>query len=191
MRVSLEGDAAAVASHDLADPVTVAATGGSATVNVHVEAPTWAEFDRVEIYVNSDPACVSQFTTLGLLIKNCAVTPDLVLDAGTDFTVSSTTGVSGFGTRLEADISEVIAVTEDTWVIAVARGTDGVSTPLFPMNPSDLDPDVNLTLADLTDGGGSPPWNLGELGAMATGFSNPLYLDFENDGLCHGGVACP
>jgi hypothetical protein len=191
MRVELEGDGGATASHELADLLTVNATGGSATVNVHLEAPTWAEFDRVEIYANSNPSCVSQFTTLALVIENCAVAPAVTLDAGIDFTVTSSVGVSGFGTRLEADISEVIAVTEDTWVIVVARGTDGVSAPLFPMNPLDLDEGANASLSDLTDAGGAIPWNLGELGALATAFSNPLYLDREGDGFCHGGVACP
>ena len=74
------------------------------------------------------------------------------------------------------------------------RGTDGVSKPIFPMNPQDLKQTpatLNDTLGELTDGGVAPPWNLNEEGNLATAFANPLYLDFENDGLCHGGVTCP
>ena len=32
----------------------VRATGGAATVTVEVQSPTWAEFDTVEYYVNSE-----------------------------------------------------------------------------------------------------------------------------------------
>jgi len=64
---------------------------------------------------------------------------------------------------------------------------------LFPVNPAELEHDTftNVSLAQLTDSASSPPWNLGEGGIMATAFSNPLFFDFENDGLCHGGSACP
>jgi len=50
---------------------------------------------------------------------------------------------------------------------------------------------VNATLGQLTDSASSPPWNLGENGALATAFSNPLFFDFENDGFCNGGSICP
>jgi len=73
----------------------------------------------------------------------------------------------------------------------VARGTDGVSKPLFPVNPSDIRESTNKTLAALTDNGAAPPWNLGEDGQLSMAFSNPLFFDFEDDGLCHGGTACP
>ncbi|MFQ5351936.1 MAG: hypothetical protein ACE5D3_02555, partial [Candidatus Binatia bacterium] len=216
MRVSLVGDGGATASHDLADPLTVPATGGSASVNIHIESATWAEFDTVEIYTNSVPTCESGFNFMGVVDRECDISPAVTLHAGTDFAVSAVTGVSGSGSRLVADISQPLTVSADTWVIVVARGTDGVSHPLFPVIPVDLtnlrcvggfnpgDPcevngdclfgscqSLNPTVADLTDSGVSPPWNLGEEGVMATAFSNPLFLDFENDQLCHGGTACP
>jgi hypothetical protein len=113
-----------------------------------------------------------------------------------------------------ADVTEQLTITADTWVIVVARGTDGVSEPLFPMSPQDLtvrqcnslgndgaacsvNADcifgtcVNTSLAELTDNGTSPPWNVNEDGQLATAFSNPLFFDFEPDGNCHGGTPCP
>jgi len=191
MRVSLTGDSGATASHALGDPLTVPATLGSGTVNVHVEAPPYAEFDTIEIYTNSAPTCVPEFTFFGLLNPVCDVAPDVVLQSGVDFTVSSATGVSGFGTRLVADVSQPLTVSSDTWVIVIARGTDGVSKPLFPFNPKDLLESSNTSLAALTDAGASPPWNLGEDGQLAMAFSNPLFFDFDGDGFCHGGTACP
>jgi hypothetical protein len=44
----------------------------------------------------------------------------------------------------------------ETWVVVLVRGTDGVSRPLWPLNPLDLPASGNRTLDDLVDG------NLGE-----------------------------
>jgi hypothetical protein len=173
--------------------MTAPATLATGDVNIHVEAPTWAQYDRIEIYTNSSPACVSEFSFLGTVDRACDVTPDVVLNKGVDFTAPTSAGVSGFGLRQVTDVTETIAVGEDTWVIVVVRGTDGVSRPLFPMNPQDLEHTtfVNTNLNQLTDNGVSPPWNLNDDGALATAFTNPLFFDFENDGLCHGGATCP
>jgi hypothetical protein len=61
-------------------------------------------------------------------------------------------------------------------VVAVARGTPGISRPLFPVLPFSLRADGNDTLAGLTDG------NLGEGGETALAFTNPLYVDVGADG---------
>jgi hypothetical protein len=74
-------------------------------------------------------------------------------------------------------------ITEDTWVVAIASGTDGVSEPLFPVLPADLAQGGNTTLTDLTDG------NLGEEGTMAFAFTNPIYIDVDNDGWTPPGVS--
>ena len=55
---------------------------------------------------------------------------------------------------------------------AIARGTDGVSEPLFPVLPESLSSSTNTTLADLTDG------NLAEGGTPAFAFTNPLFIDY-------------
>ncbi len=193
VRVELEGDGGATASHAIGDPMTAPATLATGDINIHVEAPTWAQYDRIEIYTNSSPACVSEFSFLGTVDRACDVTPDVVLNKGVDFTAPTSAGVSGFGLRQVTDVTETIAVSEDTWVIVVVRGTDGVSRPLFPMNPQDLEHTtfVNTNLNQLTDNGVPPPWNLNDDGALATAFTNPLFFDFENDGLCHGGTTCP
>ena len=63
----------------------------------------------------------------------------------------------------------------DSWVIILVRGTDGVSHPRFPVNPASIRRTGNTTLANLTDG------NLGEDGVLALGFTNPIYIDANND----------
>lgn len=193
LRVELENGTAQTASHALGDSRTVAYSGGGAdTINLHIEAPTWAEYDTIDIYMNSTPDCESEWTFFGVInpSKCDTVTPTQTLTKGVDFNVTTPAGVSGFGTRQVTDVSVPVTITGDTWVVVVVRGTDGVSKPLFPMQPQDLDTSGNATLSDLTDGGGPLPWNLGEQGALALAYSNPLFFD-DGDNLCHGGTACP
>jgi hypothetical protein len=73
-------------------------------------------------------------------------------------------------------------LTEDSWVVVLVRGTPGVSRPLFPVLPYNIDPATNTTLADLVDG------NLGEGGEPALAFSNPLYVDVDGGGWTPPGV---
>ena len=86
---------------------------------------------------------------------------------------------------------------QDTWVIVPVRGTDNVSQPLFPVIPNSLVarhvrttvPVVhdqravpsstctvtNQTLAEFTDG------NLNQCGVLALAFSNPLFIDVNQN----------
>jgi hypothetical protein len=66
---------------------------------------------------------------------------------------------------------------QDTWIVALVRGTDGVSPPLFPVVPNDITQGANSTLADLLDG------NLGEEGILALAFTNPLFVDVDGNGV--------
>ena len=148
--------------------------------------------------MNSTPSCKSEWTFFGVVNpSHCeTVTPQKVLTKAavadsSHFTISTPVGVSGFGNRQVTNVSVPLTVAADSWVVVVARGTDGVSKPLFPIEPQDLQETGNTTLSDLTDGGGSPPWNLGEAGAMALTYSNPLFFDAGGDAVCIGGATCP
>jgi hypothetical protein len=198
MRVELENGAAQTASHAVGDDMTVTYSGGGAdSINLHIEAPTWAEYDTIDVYMNSTTNCESEWTFFGVInpSKCDTVAPTLTLtksgvDGPTTFTVTTSPGVSGSGTRQVTDKSIPVTIGADTWVVVVVRGTDGVSKPMFPMLPQDLDTANNDDLADLTDSGGPLPWNLNEEGALALAFSNPLFFD-SGDNVCHGGTACP
>ncbi|HEY2775337.1 MAG TPA: hypothetical protein VGK20_14920 [Candidatus Binatia bacterium] len=190
MRVSLQNGAAQVASHAVGQPRTVVSSGAGDQVNIHVEAPTWAEYDTIDIYQNTVPSCLSQWTFFGVVNpSSCTVAPQITLHKGTDFSVTPSS--FGGGTRQTTDISVPLTVTTDSWIVVVVRGTDGVSHPLFPMEPEDLDQAGNDTLAGLTDMGGPPPWNLNEHGVLALAYSNPLFFDRNSDGFCVGGASCP
>ena len=73
-------------------------------------------------------------------------------------------------------------LTVDTWVIAIVRGTDGTSEPLFPFYPNSIDEGSNTNLTELTDG------NLGEGGMLAFAYTNPLYIDVDGGGWTAPGV---
>lgn len=203
VRVSVEGDGGAVASHDLADPLIVPATLGTATVHIDIQSPTWAEYDRIEVYFNNTPSCVNTpVNFLGSSKKNCTATPNFVITP-----TKSTVPVNG-DFRLESASIQGLTITQDSWVMVVVRGTDNVSKPLFPMNPQDMVAKActtdrcksctnnsqcpffgtctvtNQTLAELTDG------NLNQCGVLTMAIANPLFIDFTGDGL-YKGVALP
>src|ERR1043165_10264753 len=88
-------------------------------------------------------------------VTSYAVTPDFVLNKGTDFTITSNNVVQSVtgGSRLEATATlSLTGLTDDVWIVAIVRGTDGVSRPLFPIIPNDLRTTRNTTLANLTAG---------------------------------------
>jgi hypothetical protein len=203
VRVSIVGDGGAVASHDLADPLIVPATLGSATLHVDIQSPTWAEYNRIEVYFNNVPSCVNTpVNFLGSSKKLCTATPNFVL------TPTKSTVPANGDFRLESASVQGLTITQDSWVIVVVRGTDGVSKPLFPMNPQSmlpracsLDPCkpcvsngncgfsgtctvLNLTAAALSDG------NLGQCGVTTMAIANPLFIDFTGDGK-YKGVTLP
>ncbi len=65
------------------------------------------------------------------------------------------------------------ALDRDAWFVVIAKGTPGVSEPMFPIFASSLSRASNTTLEDLLDG------NLGEGGVTALGFTNALYADVD------------
>jgi hypothetical protein len=73
-------------------------------------------------------------------------------------------------------------LTEDVWVVVLVKGTDGISEPLFPIQPNSLKTSTNTSLANLIDG------NLGEDGLTALAFTNPLFVDVDGGGWTAPGV---
>jgi hypothetical protein len=157
----------------------ISTTDGAATITVNIESPVWAEFDRIEYYINNLPT-PDDYDGNPATPPYYRVTPDVVQTAGVDFTVSTVNDFPSIpgASHLEATTSlSLTGLKGDTWVVVLVRGTDGVSRPLFPVVPIDLDQATNTTLAELTDG------NLGELGVPATAFANPVFIDVNGNGV--------
>ena len=102
----------------------------------------------------------------------------ITLDRGSDFSVEEVVidaQISG-ASRWQAEVDIPLTITRDSWVVVMVSGSDGVSEPLWPINPQDIGIEGNDTLDDLLDG------NLGEAGNRAIAFTNPLFLDFDGNG---------
>jgi len=148
----------------------MSAAGGNVDLEITVQAPLWAEYDRIEIYANAatTPVDPNRPYLYG-------ATPTRVLNAGDgDFTIDTLVvdaSIPGASRRETRVLVPFPGLGGDTWFVVVARGTDGVSRPMFPVFAKDLAVAGNTLLADLVDG------NLGESGVMALGVTNPLYYD--------------
>ncbi len=106
--------------------------------------------------------------------------PDVVLTEGVDFTVTEVNDhplIQG-ARHLEAEFDYPLGpLSQDAWIVALVRGTDGVSPPLFPVIPNDIPSETNSTLSDLLDG------NLDEAGILSLSFANPLFIDVNGNGV--------
>jgi hypothetical protein len=176
---------------ELGYPTQISTNDGEVDVQVDVQSPEWAEFDTVELYVNSTTTCSSSTVQSGagpVSVKRYAITPDYTQSAPGDFTISSDEVFTGH-VRWEASTSFTLSgLTQDVWIVAMVKGTDGVSKPLFPVASSSLKTSTNTNLAQLTDG------NLGEDGVTALAFTNPIYVDVDGGGWTAPGVQtvpCP
>jgi hypothetical protein len=158
-------------------------SGTTASVSVNISTPAWAPVDSVDFYVNNQP----ERTSAASAAARYGVCPDYTVDKGDqgweETEVIVVDGLEG-ATRTDITVSlELPAITGDTWLVAVVHGTDGVSSPMFPIVPEDLDPESNQTLDDLLDD------NLDEGGVPAYAFTNPLFIDVGNNGWTAPGVA--
>jgi len=151
-------------------------SGTQLAITVDISTAEWAQVDTVDFYINNQPELISGDE----IPARYGVCPDYTIRAGDDdWRATQVTVVDGLVGANRTDISvtlKVPDVTVDTWVVAIAHGTDGVSSPLFPVVPEDLDPSTNTTLEDLTDD------NLDEGGVLAYAFTNPLFIDVGNNG---------
>jgi hypothetical protein len=159
-------------------------TGGSVDVTLTINSPAWAKYDTVELYVNSATQLWDHDGEPGTPDRYRALA-DVVLTAPADFTVDPVNDFPSIpgATHWNSTVTHTLTgLTDDVWIIAVVKGTDGTSEPLFPFYPNSLSSGSNATLADLTDG------NLGEGGMTAVAYTNPLYVDVDGGGWTAPGV---
>jgi hypothetical protein len=157
---------------------------GDVDVNITINSPAWAKYDTVELYVNSATQLWDHDTDAGTPDRYRAL-PDVVLTAPADFTVTSVNDYPGIpgATHWTSTLTHTLTgLAGDVWIVAVVRGTDGATEPLFPFYPNSLQQSGNTTLANLTDG------NLGENGMVAVAYTNPLYVDVDSGGWTAPGV---
>jgi hypothetical protein len=162
------------------DSTLLSTTDGAVDVTVSVKSPLWAEFDSVELYVNNAPQAYDHDGNPSTRMRY-RVFPDYT-QSPTVTTVNDFPAITD-AKHLEATATfNLTGLTQDVWLVAIARGTDGVSHPLFPVEPNSVKESTNLTLGNLTDG------NLGEDGMPALAFTNPIYVDVDGGGWTPPGV---
>ena len=172
----------AVADLTLGGSTDVVTTNGAVNLEIKVQAPLWAQFDRIEIFRNAtttpvDPTAPYLYTAapqLGDTKLEGDCDPATTGDGDFDVSIVSVhPGVPG-GERQEVTLSlPFTGLVQDTWFAVVVKGTDGVCEPMFPVYPRSLTTATNTTLANLLDG------NVGESGTMALGVANALYADVD------------
>ena len=170
-RLRADDGSGASADLTLAGSTTVASANGRVVLEVRVQAPLWAPFDRIEIYANAETVVTRERGGVPVLY---GAEPSLVLVAGPDFSIERVVvdGAVAGAERWETSVSVPFELARDTWFVAMAKGTDGISRPMFPVIAGDLN-DTNVALEDLIDG------NLGEGGVLSLGFTNPLFADVD------------
>jgi hypothetical protein len=162
-----------VADFTLDGHTMVRSDNGGVDLEIHVQAPLWAEYDRIEIYANAATVPVLMADGVPVLFT---ATPTRVLHAGEDFIVDLVDVIPGqpWARRRESRLTVPLRdLVGDVWFVVIARGSDGISRPMFPVFDKDLRGDTNTTLADLLDG------NLNERGVLAMGATNALYADVD------------
>ncbi|MFT4613289.1 MAG: hypothetical protein ACI9NT_000427 [Bacteroidia bacterium] len=156
--------------------------GSDVVLTATVSTPAWAPVDTVEFYINNQP----ELTSAPGAAARYSICADARVSAGDAGWVAVEVVVNASvqgGSRTDITATLTLdGITQDTWIVAIARGSDGVSEPLFPVLPASLNRASNSTLEDLTDG------NLGEAGVPAFAFTNPLFVDMGGDGWSGPGV---
>ncbi len=157
-------------------------TGSDIELMVSVATPGWAQVDRIEFYINNQP---ERNSAPGAAARY-GICPDVTIHKGEaawiseDIVVEET--VAG-AVRTEISVKLSLSdISQDSWVVVIASGSDGVSEPLFPVLPAGLEQSSNTSLEELIDG------NLGEQGTPAFAFTNPLFIDVDGDGWTAPGV---
>ncbi len=163
----------AVAELALAAPIDVTSSSGGVDLEIHIQSPLWAAYDRIEIYANATTVVAAMSDGVPTLY---GAVPTLVLERGTDFDVETVDVFPEIAGAQRLETLTTISfdnLEQDTWFVVVVRGSDDVSPPMFPVMASGLARASNPTLADLIDG------NLGEGGVLALAFTNALYADVD------------
>lgn len=169
---------------------------GRATLKVRIQSPEWAEFDRVDLFINNAPEQTSEDPPRYRACEDVRIP----LDESDIQRVEVVPGLDG-AVRLEAEVTHTLeSLEQDTWIVARVAGTPGRSEPLFPVEPNSIETAESdegdttlfadhlqsytraLQLEDLT---GS---NIGQGGVMAYAVTNPLFIDIDGDGWSAPGV---
>jgi hypothetical protein len=174
---------------------TLAGDGGPVTLDIAVQAPTWAEFDVIEVFANAVPPVGSRDTAL--LPVKCFVTvapeklgkndPCASAPLGAEqITVELVPVGEGFE-RLEASATFTLqasdpihpegGIGEDAWVVVRARGNRSI----YPVLLNGVLGTENLATLVAGDPAEVEALLVGN-GVPASAFTAPIFLDLDGGG---------
>ena len=167
--------------------------GRHSKFTINVSAPSWAWFDTIEVYVNTEPIPVDDATDMPM--QGTAADPATFYEPYhmPKYTYQPTKSFKlSDGTLTDwkeedgvilASVTFDMEVDEDTWVVVMARGTRGTEgyRSLFPIVTKALiDPDKGPDSFDPTD---LASFHADEhVGAPAWAMTNPIFIDVDGDG---------
>lgn len=169
-------------------------SGTELDLKITAKAPSWAWFDTINIYANAEPIPIDDETSGSMSgtasnpaefykpyhVPNYATEPQLSFKKA-DGTLENWNEEESL---ITAYVETKIRVTEDTWVVVLARGTketEGFRSP-FPLV-------VNVLEDPKKPPASFDPWDLfafhtsSEVGAFAFGLTNPIFIDSDGDGV--------
>jgi hypothetical protein len=148
-------------------------TNGAADLEIRIQAPLWAPYDKIEIYRNASTQVAQSNGGTPTLF---GAVPTTTLDAGVDFSVA-TVPVNG-SQRFETNkVVNLAGLAADEWIVVIVKGTQGVSAPMFPVMTDGVSLAQNPNLAALET------ITPAENGIRALGTTNALYLDVDQNGV--------
>lgn len=167
--------------------------GRKVAFTVEARAPSWAWFDTIEVFANTEPIPVDDET--GEPMQGTAADPAEFykpyhlprygMEPVKAFRLSDGTLESWKeeGGAITATVTFELNVLEDTWVVAAARGSKSTKgyRSLFPIvthaTASDQQPPEAFDPADLASLHADA-----RIGAAAWGFTNPIFIDADGGG---------
>jgi len=154
-------------------------------LDVEIQAPTWAPYDEIEVYVNAVTSVAPGHTAIPP--TRYTATPTRALQAGVDFTVEEIDPYAADpipGARRNQTVQRISFedLTEDSWIVVVVKGSEA-ALPMFPVYPRDLDSSRNVDPATgVPDVTKLRALTADERGVRALGFTNALWVDVDGDG---------
>lgn len=152
------------------------ASDSSVTLDITIQSPLWAEFDQIAVYVNG--ATRRHTNELGqptepARYELCPARETRELGNGlTRTTVPVVTLDGKTFARFEGSATIPLTLSEDSWIVVLAQGSDGTSRPLWPVVPNDFS----------DSGDGLNTRSPEDTGTVAMAMSNPLFVDVDGGG---------
>lgn len=159
----------------LSRPLPLADVNEAINLDIQIQSPDWAQFDRISVYVNGETVRHTNDLQIPTEPPRYALCDaGTVLNAPADFTVNTEVVAGTDGReRLTASVNplSIASPGQDYWFVVRVEGTEGTSIPLWPVVPNDF-----------VDGDDLATRSVDDRGVYSLAVTNPIYVDADGDG---------